>query len=673
MNLLTRLYPGDAVCILVASILVQIAIVALLATVASRIVARRNAALRHCILLSALLWIPVSPVAAWRLSRSGLLEFKVRSGETIVSKVEAAQGVDVERSAKVADSVGGVDELVGATSVSPPPAAARVDYVRPWVSVAIIVWLSGLVVMLVRVGHGLRGVSRIRGQCRRAGAAVELVLVDILRSVAGAGHPSVLVSEVIRGPVTVGVRRPVIILPGELVKEISDARMREILIHECIHASRGDYAIGIFQRLIAAVFWFHPMVHLLNRDLSRAREEVCDNAVLRAGKATDYARTLLELGKRLGAQKTPRLVPGLFDRSWRLEERVAGILNQRRVVMTRVRMRSRVAIVVGVVFAGLALSALSPTRGQSKVENRGEKTLPALPLPATESSAAPATAAAGGADQTVGTLLDRGPNFVSPEEEAVRAAQEQRQLAVSKANLALQEAEIKLKQARLDLDRKQELYTRNAVSVGEVEESRLAVQLGEVQVEKAKVEVEAARAAAVPTRMVGLMVRDGGHSESDSYNVHASMPIRLFLERHFKQALDGGWDITLIRRGNGQSHVMLIGVRKLSEKPIGVQGQNLQAGDQVLVRRDIVRVLKGPGMNSPVIWESALEGKKMSVPEVLKEAGVQFGAEDRNRVLLQGWRVGGQKSWTGSLSAIANGFGDKEVVEPSDVLVLNWQ
>src|SRR6185312_13792196 len=111
MNLLARLYPGDALCILAAGILVQIAIIALLATVASRIVARRNAALRHCILLSALLWIPFSPVAAWRLSRSGLLEFKFRAGETIVSTGEVPRALDVERSAKLANSVGGVDEM----------------------------------------------------------------------------------------------------------------------------------------------------------------------------------------------------------------------------------------------------------------------------------------------------------------------------------------------------------------------------------------------------------------------------------------------------------------------------------------------------------------------------------------------------------------------------------
>jgi len=677
MNFLTRLYPGDAVSLLVVGIVVQIAIIALFAVIASRTIAKNNAALRHCILLSALFWIAFSPVAAWSLSRAGLFGFEFATGRPVIANSEAAKELPAGPAATVLEVAAKVDApIVLASAQRPPAPAERIDYVRALVSAGAILWLAGLVLLLGRLIHALRAVSGIRRECRRAGAAVELILVDICRSVAGASHPSILVSDTVRGPITIGVRRPAIVLPAYLLKDIPDARMREILIHECLHASRGDYAIGIVQRLIASLFWFHPAVHLLNRELSRAREEVCDNAVLRMGRATDYARTLLELGQRLGEQNIPRLVPGLFDRSWRLEKRVAGILNQRRVVMTHVTMPGRIAISSVVVFAGLTLSAIGFTRGQSKGEESAHKTLPPQSAPAKADGAAVSTGAA--PEEPVGTLLDRGTrfggsSFVSPDEEAVRAKQQQGSIAMSKASLAMQEAEIKLKKSKVDLDREEHLLERHSISVDEVEVARFQVQLAQVQLERAKVDMEEARAASVPTRVIGLTVRDGARGESDRYIEHSNLTPRGFLERHFRQALEGGWDISVTRRGAGQSHVVFSGARDLPEKRTYTLNEDLQAGDQVLVRRDIVRVLKGPGMDSPVVWQGALEGKKMTVADVLKEAGVEFGPEDRRKVLLHGWRIGGQKSWTASLSSIAGGFGAKEVVEPSDTLVLNWQ
>ena len=136
------------------------------------------------------------------------------------------------------------------------------------------------------------------------------------------------------GPAAVGVLHPFVLLPEGMTEALDDRPLRDVLIHECAHLSRRDPLVGLLQRLVGALFWPHPLLIVLNRRLAQAREEVCDDYVLRTGDAPAYARTLLTLA--LGGVRLPMSAPGLIDPNWKLENRVAGLLDPRRTPMTRV-------------------------------------------------------------------------------------------------------------------------------------------------------------------------------------------------------------------------------------------------------------------------------------------------------------------------------------------------
>ena len=103
-----------------------------------------------------------------------------------------------------------------------------------------------------------------------------------------------------------------------------------MLIHECAHVARRDHLVGLLQRLTAVLFWPHPLVHVLNRRLAQAREELCDNFVLRGGLATGYAKTLLTLSVTMTTKRRPLLSYGILQPRWKLEDRVRGLLDKRR-------------------------------------------------------------------------------------------------------------------------------------------------------------------------------------------------------------------------------------------------------------------------------------------------------------------------------------------------------
>jgi TonB family protein len=66
-----------------------------------------------------------------------------------------------------------------------------------------------------------------------------------------------------------------------------------VLTHELFHVKRFDNLLGSFQMFICCIFWFHPLVWLIDRRLIEERESMCDERVILSGAAPEaYAAGL---------------------------------------------------------------------------------------------------------------------------------------------------------------------------------------------------------------------------------------------------------------------------------------------------------------------------------------------------------------------------------------------
>ncbi|MEX2137857.1 MAG: M56 family metallopeptidase [Pirellulales bacterium] len=214
-----------------------------------------------------------------------------------------------------------------------PRASGESKLPRPWRLVAgafVGVWLAGAAFLLARLGVNCWQVRRI---LNTAVANTNPRLAEVFARVGGelplTHMPDLVLSGEVSGPVSAGLLRPRIVLPTWLIEHVSAAHLHSILVHELAHVLRRDQLTVLLQNVVGAIYWFHPLAVCLNRVLAQAREEVCDNYVLATTSAPSYSRTLLVLAQLV----TPRPLPGavgLFTSRWKLENRVAGLLDEQR-------------------------------------------------------------------------------------------------------------------------------------------------------------------------------------------------------------------------------------------------------------------------------------------------------------------------------------------------------
>jgi beta-lactamase regulating signal transducer with metallopeptidase domain len=386
MNLLTRLAPGPGWMLLGLSVLVQVTVVILVAGLLARIGLGRRAAARHGLWLGVLVWVLASPLLARVVDRAGLAIWSVNlpiiTTPARLPRLPSAPRLDAlpEPRAEGDFAAGPTAEVVRAAPaervVREQPRGSTVAPRRAslWPTVLggmTLVWMAGLLLGLMRMAAGGRRIAAMIREARPLDLEKHGDTLAQVKSALGTALlPAVVTSPAAAGPVAAGLFRSYVVLPEGLAEALAPPALRDVLIHECAHVFRRDPWVGLLQRLAAALYWPHPLVHYLNAQLTRAREEVCDNFVLQRGNACGYARTLLSLTEICRPPGACRAGLGLLGPRWTLADRVAGLLDPGRISMTRSTLRTRLAVASALVATGLLVSSIhlgAPLRADEPV------------------------------------------------------------------------------------------------------------------------------------------------------------------------------------------------------------------------------------------------------------------------------------------------------------------
>jgi len=164
----------------------------------------------------------------------------------------------------------------------------------------LLIWSAGVTLYACHAAKGVRAAFRLRAGCASVSDPAVLELCQELCETLGIRRsPQVLASPREGTPLLMGLLRPAIVLPPQVLQRCDSEALRLILAHELAHLRRGDLTWSWLLLVLRGFFFFHPLVWLADREWRETQELACDHLALQTTRATpwEYGAVLLHVAE----------------------------------------------------------------------------------------------------------------------------------------------------------------------------------------------------------------------------------------------------------------------------------------------------------------------------------------------------------------------------------------
>jgi len=178
-----------------------------------------------------------------------------------------------------------------------------------WQGAVFGLWLTGAAIM----GGVLIRRAVVAGKRVDRALAANHLMNDILvycRKRMGIRGPIRLrIGEEGTAPVVCGLISPVIVVPRNLAPTLGSRHLRDVLFHELAHVKRYDLWVNLAQNVLQVLYFYNPLLLVINAVIRRLREEAADETVLDTVGDADhaYAQRLAEVATLATKQPAPSL------------------------------------------------------------------------------------------------------------------------------------------------------------------------------------------------------------------------------------------------------------------------------------------------------------------------------------------------------------------------------
>ncbi|NJJ35452.1 peptidase, M56 family protein [Clostridioides difficile] len=183
------------------------------------------------------------------------------------------------------------------------------------------------------------------------------------------------INPLISSPLLIGFFRPCIVLPRV---DIAEKDFQYIVLHELTHYRRFDMLYKWLVQITVCLHWFNPLVYLMGKEINKACEFACDEAIVKkldSSNVQDYGKTLLNSIATVGKYKESLASVTLSESKKLLKERLGAIMNFRK----KSNLVVFFTIVITVLFTVGATAIGAYTVPQIPVDNNKNKNINSNP------------------------------------------------------------------------------------------------------------------------------------------------------------------------------------------------------------------------------------------------------------------------------------------------------
>lgn len=201
-----------------------------------------------------------------------------------------------------------------------------------WALTLFFVWLIAMCAAVTHLVLGIFRLSVLRRNCKVIHPAdLDPALAEVVRDFSASRSVTLATSDRMSVPSALGFFTPMIVIPSWALRELTAEEFRVILLHEFAHLRRRDHWTNLLQKMVRALFIFHPAVWWIERELSIEREMACDDDVLaETGNPRGYANCLVALLERSFARRVLVMAQAAVRRAGEARQRLLRILDSNR-------------------------------------------------------------------------------------------------------------------------------------------------------------------------------------------------------------------------------------------------------------------------------------------------------------------------------------------------------
>ncbi len=223
-----------------------------------------------------------------------------------------------------------------ATQIAAKPAfTAKEDTVKNAITMEgwlFLGWVIGTIILAITLLQRYSFVKSLIAQSKPASDDRILSLLEECKKTVGLSSPVELrFTSNMLSPAACGLRNYVVLMPEELIADLSSDKLRAVLLHELCHIKRGDLWLNMTQTLLQIINFYNPLLWLANAIIRGLREKAVDESVLSKmqNESQSYCNTLIDIAEIAFSRPTLALrLIGVVESKSALQDRIKHMVTR---------------------------------------------------------------------------------------------------------------------------------------------------------------------------------------------------------------------------------------------------------------------------------------------------------------------------------------------------------